>query len=253
VCSQDSTQSSTPAVRWCTGQCLVVHRTVSGAPCWSPANWPLSGKLRRCTAIIHRTVRLCTGLSREPTAASATVDRQIHGRRVARSNGRQGAPDSVRCANYHKSATVGCARKGRRSCTGQLQGLSGGAPDCPVRHPTEGKICLPRMTPMAPSCLGAIKGTPRRMEESPKHTLSILSLPHSVSAHLIDRVSDLSSVLVVNSLCFILSSSLGLCACVLLRSCVCCFPSLLLCFHCDLHCKGERLQLVESPREREKR
>jgi hypothetical protein len=50
------------------------------------------------------------------------------------------------------------------------------------------------------------------MEESPKHSLSILSLPHSVSAHLIDRVSDLSSVLVVNCLCFILSSSLGLCA-----------------------------------------
>jgi hypothetical protein len=125
--------------------------------------------------------------------------------------------------------------------------------DCPVSHPTEGKISLPRMPPTAPSCLGTIKGTPRRMEESPKHTLSILSLPHSVSAHLIDRVSDLSSVLVVNSLCFILSSSLGLCACVLLRICVCCFPSLLLCFHRDLYCKGERLQLVEIPREREKR
>jgi hypothetical protein len=52
------------------------------------------------------------------------------------------------------------------------------------------------------------------MEESPKYSLSILSLTHSVSAHLIDCVSDLSSVLVVNSLCFILSSSLGLCACV---------------------------------------
>jgi hypothetical protein len=131
------------------------------------------------------------------------------------------------------------------------------APDmnsgCPVRHPTEGKICLPRMPPTAPSYLGALKGTPRRMEELPKHTLSILSLPHSVSAHLIDCVSDLSSVLVVNSLCFILSSSLGLCACVLLRICVCCFPSLLLCFHHDLYCKGERLQLVEIPREREKR
>jgi hypothetical protein len=75
--------------------------------------------------------------------------------------------------------------------------------DCPVRHPTEGKICLPKLPPMAPSCLRAIKGTPRRMEESPKHTLSILSLPHSVSAHLIDFVSDLSSVLVVNLLRFI--------------------------------------------------
>jgi hypothetical protein len=60
------------------------------------------------------------------------------------------------------------------------------------------------------------------MEESPKHTLSILSLPHSVSTHLIDRVSDLSSVLVVNSLCFILSSSLGLCACVVLQIYVLC-------------------------------
>jgi hypothetical protein len=48
------------------------------------------------------------------------------------------------------------------------------------------------------AALGAIKETPRRMEELPKHTLSILSLPHSVSAHLIDRVSDLSSILIVN-------------------------------------------------------
>jgi hypothetical protein len=90
-----------------------------------------------------------------------------------------------------------------------------------VRHPTEGKDSLPCWPPTAPSYLGAIKGTPRRMEELPKHSLSILRLPHSVSAHLIDRVSDLSSVLVVNSLWFILSSSLGLCVCVL-RICVCC-------------------------------
>jgi hypothetical protein len=161
-------------------------------------------------------------------STAPTVGRAIRARRVGApmvGNGHRTvrcALDSVRCANCHESATVGCARKGRRSRTGQLQGLSGGAPDCPVRHPTEGKICLPRMPPTAPSCLGAIKGTPRRMEEKTKHTLSILSLPHSVSAHLIDRVSDLSSVLVVNSLCFILSSSLGLCACVVLWICVCC-------------------------------
>jgi hypothetical protein len=108
------------------------------------------------------------------------------------------APDNVQCANCHKSATVGCARLGRESRTEHEQWMSGGTPDCPVRHPTEGKISLPRMPPTAPSCLGAIKGTPRRMEELLKHTLSILSLPHSVSAHLINRVSDLSSVLVVN-------------------------------------------------------
>jgi hypothetical protein len=52
------------------------------------------------------------------------------------------------------------------------------------------------------------------MEELPKHSLSNLILPHFVSKHLIDCVSDLSSVLVVNSLCFILSSSLDLCECV---------------------------------------
>jgi hypothetical protein len=52
------------------------------------------------------------------------------------------------------------------------------------------------------------------MEEKSKHSLSILRLAHSVSAHLIDCVSDLSSVLVVNSLCYVSSSSLGFCACV---------------------------------------
>jgi hypothetical protein len=183
VCSQDTAQSGTP-------DCPVVHRTVSGAPGWSPANWPLSGKLQRCTTIIHWTVWWCTGLSGEPTAASATVGRQIRGRRVARFNGQLRAPDSVRCTNQPEVATVGYARNGRKSRTRHEQWLSG--PDCPVRHPTEGKICLPRMPPTAPSCLGAIKGTPRRMEEKPEHTLSILSLPHSVSAHLIDFVSDLA-------------------------------------------------------------
>jgi hypothetical protein len=90
VCSQVTAQSGTL-------DCPVVHRTVSGAPDWSPANWPLSEKLERCTAIIHRTVRWCTRLSDEPTAASATVGRQIRGRRVARSNGRLGAPDCPVC------------------------------------------------------------------------------------------------------------------------------------------------------------
>jgi hypothetical protein len=134
------------------------------------------------------------------------------------------APDSVRCANQTKDPTVGYARNGRRSAPDMLQWLSGGAPDCPVRHPTEGKNCLPGMPPTAPSCLGAIKGTPRRMEDTPKHTLSILNLPHSVSAHLIDFLSDLSSVLVVNLLRFIRAQVLAVCVriaadlCVLLPS-----------------------------------
>jgi hypothetical protein len=180
--------------------CPMVHRTVSSAPGWALANWPLSGIRRRRTTIIHRTVWWCTGLSGEPTAARAMVGRAIRARRVAHANGRLRAPDCVRCANQPKGPTVGCARNGRRSAPDNEQWMSVGAPDCPVRHPIEGKNCLPRMPPTAPSCLGAIKGTPRRMEEEPKHTLSILNLPHSVSAHLIDFLSDLSSVLVVNLL-----------------------------------------------------
>jgi hypothetical protein len=138
------------------------------------------GKNRLCTDIIHRTVRWCTGLSGEPT-----VGRAIRGRRVARANGRQGAPDSVWCTNWPGGATVICARIGRRSASDRLQWLSGGAPDCSVRHPIEGKDGLPCWPPTAPSCLGAIKGTPRRMEESPKLTRNILRLQDSNFTHLI--------------------------------------------------------------------
>jgi hypothetical protein len=62
------------------------------------------------------------------------------------------------------------------------------------------------------------------MEESPKHTWSILNLPHSVFAHLIYFLSDLSSVLVVNLLRLIQAQILAVCVriaadlCVLLPS-----------------------------------
>jgi hypothetical protein len=52
------------------------------------------------------------------------------------------------------------------------------------------------MLSTAPNCLGAIKGTPRRMEEDTEHTLSILDHSHFVFAHSFDILSDLSSVLV---------------------------------------------------------
>jgi hypothetical protein len=145
-----------------TPDCPVVHRTVSGAPGWPTVNRLLSGN--------YRGVRLkFTGLS-------------------------GGAPDSVRCANQPRGATVGCAQYGRRSRTGHEQWLSGGAPDSPVHHSTEGKISLPSWLPTAPSCLGAIKGTPRRMEQTTKLSRNILRLPDSVSTHLIRCVSDLSFV-----------------------------------------------------------
>ena len=75
--------------------------------------------------------------------------------------------------------------------------MSGGAPDCPVRQSmTEGKNCLLEMLSMAPSCLGAIKGTPKRMEEYTKHYLSIFHHSHFVLTHSFDILSDLSSGLV---------------------------------------------------------
>jgi hypothetical protein len=79
----------------------------------------------------------------------------------------------VICARCVAEPTV---RRGHRT-------VSGGAPDCPVRQATEVKNCLPGMLSMAPSCLGAIKGTPRRMEEYTKHSLSIPKHQDSNSAH----------------------------------------------------------------------
>jgi hypothetical protein len=102
------------------------------------------GTRRRRTAINHRTVRWCTGLSGESSVAKSSLSGNVQ----------------WRTAKIHRTV---------RWCTG----LSGEAND-QLRHPTEGKNCLPRVPPTAPSCLGAIKGTPRRLEESPKHTLGIL-------------------------------------------------------------------------------
>jgi hypothetical protein len=71
----------------------------------------------------------------------------------------------------------------------------------PVRGPTPGlsgaphdrrQVGLSGWPPTAPSCLGAIKGTPRRMKELPKHSLNIIKHPDSSPTHLILCVSDLS-------------------------------------------------------------
>jgi hypothetical protein len=62
--------------------------------------------------------------------------------------------------------------------------MSGGAPGCPVRQQTEGKNSLPNGAPTAPGCLGAIKGSPRRMEQNTKPPLNILRCLDSASTHL---------------------------------------------------------------------
>jgi hypothetical protein len=145
-------------------------------------NLPLSG--------FDGGVRLkFTGLSGEPT-----VGREIYGQRVA-------APTVGGVHRTVSGAPTGLEGKwldmpileGDRApdC---LQDLSSGAPDCPVRHSIEGQDGLPSWSPTAPSCLGAIKGTPRRMEEYTKHSRSILKHPDSAPAHSLHCVSDLSSI-----------------------------------------------------------
>jgi hypothetical protein len=115
-----------------------------------------------------------------------TVGHAINVRHVARANGRLGTPDCPVCTDP----------KDQRSDAPDLEGDH--APDCysdcPVHHSTEGRNCLPRLSPTAPSCLGAIKGTPRRIEQYTKLSRNILRLPDSDSTHLILCVSDLSSI-----------------------------------------------------------
>jgi hypothetical protein len=107
------------------------------------------------------------------------------------------------------------------------------------------------MLSTAPSCLGAIKGTPRRMEEYTKPSLSIVDHSHFILAHLFDILSDLSSVLVRTSrYCLELKSCT--CVCVFAVDLSVLLPSLTLVLHCDSYCKGERLQVVEIPHKRER-
>jgi hypothetical protein len=126
-----------------------------------------------------------------------------------------------------------------------------GYSDCPVVHRTVRRTTRQKAIlafldwpPTASSCLRAIKGAPRRMEVLHKHSLSILKHPDSVPAHSVHCVRDLSSIRVEDSLCCLLSSSLLLCAWVFCDLCLVCVahPNLTPCFHCDLCCKGERLQ-----------
>jgi hypothetical protein len=139
LCSQLQLGLAHRTVRWCTEQCPV-HQA-------GPREKAALGTRRRRTAIIHRTVRWCTGLSGESSAANSSPsgkakrrcgynspDCLVSQRSAAQSSrdtwSRQrsvggtelsGVHRTVRCANSPRGPTVGCARKGRRSRTGQLQ------------------------------------------------------------------------------------------------------------------------------------
>ena len=89
------------------------------------------------------------------------------------------------------------------------------------------------------------------MEENTKHSLSIVDHSHFILAHLFDILSDLSSVLVRTSrYCLELKS--WSCVCVFAVDLSVLLPSLTLVLHIDSYCKGERLQVVEIPRKRER-
>jgi hypothetical protein len=174
-------------VWWYTGQCPVRQA--------GDCQLLFSGCDQRRTAINHRTVRWCTRLSGEPTVSRANGRPRIPRVTLGRANGQRvhqtvsGAPMAL---SLQWSTSPNKERDPHRT-------VSGGAPDCPVRQVTEGKNCLPGMLSTAPSCLGAIKGTPRRMEEDTKYPLSIVDHSHFILAHLFDILSDLSSVLVRTS------------------------------------------------------
>jgi hypothetical protein len=107
---------------------------------------------------------VCTELSGEPT-----VGRAIGAGHVAEPTARRGhrtCPVRQRLSGCQRSAAP---FKERNRAPDSVRC----APDCPVRQSIEGKISLPRLLSTAPSCLGAIKGTPRRMEEYTKHSYNI--------------------------------------------------------------------------------
>jgi hypothetical protein len=143
---------------------------------------------------------VCTGLSVSQRRPRPTFDSAISGRRVAHANGRLVTPDCPVCTRQcpvhqrdpRSNGRLRLIRKeiGYRTATVHVRwctGLSGA-------HPTEDKNCLPIGTSMAPSCLGAIKGNPRRMEHNTKHYLIILRRLDSAATHSDHCVRDLSTV-----------------------------------------------------------
>jgi hypothetical protein len=88
-----------------------------------PGELAALGFRRRRTAKNHRTIRWCTGLSGEPTVASATVGRVIFARHVVAPTVGWAhrtvrcAPDSAWCANRSRGPMVGCSPYGKKSST----------------------------------------------------------------------------------------------------------------------------------------
>jgi hypothetical protein len=113
----------------------------------------------------------------------------------------------------------------------------------------EGYYGLPNGAPTAPSCLRAIKGTPRRMEQYTKHLLNILSRRDFTFTHLVRCDRDSSTFLSCNFVVLLsCASSCLVCVLMLQLTLVCvAIPSLLLCSF-EINCvRREILQSMEIP------
>jgi hypothetical protein len=150
-----------PALSGCTGQC----------PVCQAGSGELAALGNKLMAYSYNSLD-CPVSQR---SAGPTVGCAIHARHVAEPTVGRGHR-TVRCANDSKAVNSRLRQIRKEIRIGQ----------CPVRQATEGKNCLPGLLSTAPSCLGAIKGTPRRMEEETKHSLSTLDHSHSILAHLFD-------------------------------------------------------------------
>jgi hypothetical protein len=112
-------------VRWCTGQCPVVHRTRQAG------SGELAALGNKLTAYDYNSpdCPVCTGLSGEPTVGRANGRPRDPRETRGRANGREGAPN---CPVRQRLQVC------QRSASSNKEGnphrtVSGGAPDCPVR------------------------------------------------------------------------------------------------------------------------
>jgi hypothetical protein len=102
----------------------------------------LSGTERRCTAIIHRTVWWCTGLSGEPTVSRANGRPRNPRMTRGRANGLIGAPDCPVCTGLcpvrqRLQIVNGRLRQHRKEIRTGLSGVHrtvSGAPTAPNRQ-----------------------------------------------------------------------------------------------------------------------
>jgi hypothetical protein len=125
------------------------------------------------SAIIHRTVRARHGTVRYTSCATASG--HVSARpTVNRCTGQSGAPEA-------KTSQSGDSLP----CPGRVLFTVQCTPDSPVHPRIEGNNGLPNEAPTTSSCLRAIKGTPRHMEQYTKLPLNILRRLDSAITHMV--------------------------------------------------------------------